>query len=154
MRSSWGRSRIACSAFGNTVAASYLRLVPGQEAPTQICWGYHPRSSLVRVPLDFSTQKRVDQVMNPEEKGAWPDAVARPTVEYRTPEGFSHRLFLSLGPITDEAGRRLETDVSRQGPNRQLRIWVPGAEDVTRTITSSSIYRIPWMYGVTKCFPA
>ena len=41
------------TAFGNTVAASYLRLVPGQEAPTRICWGRRNRSSLLRVPLDF-----------------------------------------------------------------------------------------------------
>ena len=39
------------TAFGNTVAASYLRLVPDQEAPTRICWGHRNRSSLIRVPL-------------------------------------------------------------------------------------------------------
>ncbi|MDX2415411.1 MAG: glutamine synthetase family protein, partial [Bacteroidales bacterium] len=39
------------TAFGNTIPTSYLRLVPHQEAPTNICWGDRNRSVLVRVPL-------------------------------------------------------------------------------------------------------
>jgi len=39
------------TAFGNTVPISYLRLVPHQEAPTYLCWGYRNRSALVRIPL-------------------------------------------------------------------------------------------------------
>ena len=39
------------TAFGNTVPTSYLRLVPHQEAPTNVCWGDRNRSVLVRVPL-------------------------------------------------------------------------------------------------------
>ncbi len=42
------------TAFGNTNPASYLRLVPHQEAPTSICWGDRNRSVLVRVPLGWS----------------------------------------------------------------------------------------------------
>lgn len=38
------------TAFGNTVPVSYLRLVPHQEAPTYLCWGYRNRSALVRIP--------------------------------------------------------------------------------------------------------
>ncbi|HYX05178.1 MAG TPA: glutamine synthetase family protein, partial [Bacteroidales bacterium] len=44
----------ALTAFGNTIPTSYLRLVPGQEAPTRICWGDRNRSVLVRVPLGWS----------------------------------------------------------------------------------------------------
>ncbi len=75
------------TAFGNTVAASYLRLVPGQEAPTRIGWGERNRSSLIRVPLSFRTEGRLDRVFNPGEDGAYPDDLARPTVEYRSPDG-------------------------------------------------------------------
>ena len=39
------------TAFGNTNPTSYFRLVPHQEAPTNICWGDRNRSVLVRVPL-------------------------------------------------------------------------------------------------------
>ncbi|PIE24423.1 MAG: glutamine synthetase [Planctomycetota bacterium] len=75
------------TAFGSTVAASYLRLVPGQEAPTKICWGYQNRASLVRVPLSFACKERLDTVVNPNESGDYPQNLARPTVEYRSPDG-------------------------------------------------------------------
>lgn len=92
------------TAFGNTVAASYLRLVPGQEAPTSICWGYHNRASLVRVPLNFCNAVRLDQVMNPGETGSYPDDLARPTVEYRSPDGsaFSHMLLAAITICAEE----------------------------------------------------
>jgi len=107
------------TAFGNTVAGSYLRLVPGQEAPTRVCWGRRNRSSLVRVPLDFATESRLDQAMNPGERGPYPPSLARPTVEYRSPDGsaFVHLLLaavtLAVGdgladPDALELGRRLE----------------------------------------------
>ncbi len=38
------------TAFGNTNPTSYFRLVPHQEAPTNVCWGDRNRSVLVRVP--------------------------------------------------------------------------------------------------------
>ena len=80
------------------VAASYLRLVPGQEAPTSVCWGYHNRAGLIRVPLSFPKHLRLDKTMNPEEKGEYPDELARPTVEYRSPDGsaFSHMLMAAV----------------------------------------------------------
>ena len=41
------------TAFGNKNPISYFRLVPHQEAPTNVCWGDCNRSALVRVPLGF-----------------------------------------------------------------------------------------------------
>jgi glutamine synthetase len=86
------------TAFGNTVASSYLRLVPHQEAPTQLCWGRSNRSALVRVPLDFSTARRLDLEMNRGERGEYPSSLARPTVEYRSPDGsaFPHLLLAGV----------------------------------------------------------
>ena len=75
------------AAFGNTVAGSYLRLVPNQEAPTRLTWGRADRSALVRVPLDFATRTRLDRTMNPAEDGEYPESLARPTVEIRSPDG-------------------------------------------------------------------
>ncbi|MBQ4184337.1 MAG: glutamine synthetase [Bacteroidales bacterium] len=42
------------TAFGNKNPTSYFRLVPHQEAPTNVCWGDCNRSALVRVPLGWS----------------------------------------------------------------------------------------------------
>lgn len=44
----------AITAFGNKNPASYFRLVPQQEAPTNICWGDCNRSALIRVPLGWA----------------------------------------------------------------------------------------------------
>lgn len=92
------------AAFGNTVAGSYLRLVPHQEAPTGLCWGRANRSALLRVPLDFATERRLDLAMNPGERGAYPESVARPTIEYRSPDGsaFSHLLLAAISLATAE----------------------------------------------------
>ncbi|MCP3960659.1 MAG: glutamine synthetase [bacterium] len=109
------------TAFGNTVAASYLRLVPDQEAPTRICWGRRNRSSLVRVPLDFRTPRRLDQAMNPDEDGPYPGDLARPTIEYRSPDGtaFAHLLLAAVtlaveegltSPDSLDLARRLEVE--------------------------------------------
>jgi glutamine synthetase len=92
------------TAFANTVAASYLRLVPGQEAPTSICWGYRNRASLIRVPLSFAAPNRLDEVMNPDETGRYPEGLARPTVEYRSPDGsaFVHLLLVAVTMCAEE----------------------------------------------------
>ena len=44
------------TAFGNMNPTSYLRLVPHQEAPTNVCWGDRNRSTLVRVPLGWASK--------------------------------------------------------------------------------------------------
>lgn len=67
--------------------------------------------------------------------GSWNGFYRTIPVEYRTPQGFSYRLFLDLESVTDESGRELDTEVSRQGTYRKVKIWVPGAHDATRTIT-------------------
>lgn len=88
----------ALTALGNTVASSYLRLVPGHEAPTQVRWGRYDRSSLIRVPLDFATESRMDRVMNPGESDAAPDLRSQATVEFRSPDGsaFPHLLLAAV----------------------------------------------------------
>ena len=53
------------TAFGNTNPTSYFRLVPHQEAPTNICWGDRNRSVLVRVPLGWSAKTDMCMLANP-----------------------------------------------------------------------------------------
>ena len=54
----------ALTAFGNTNPTSYFRLVPHQEAPTNICWGDRNRSVLVRVPLGWAVGGDMCSVAN------------------------------------------------------------------------------------------
>ncbi|MFO8173750.1 MAG: DUF2207 domain-containing protein [Longimicrobiales bacterium] len=67
--------------------------------------------------------------------GSWNGFYRTIPVEYRTPQGFSQRLFLELEAVTDESGRELETEVSREGVYRKVKVWVPEARDAVRTIT-------------------
>ncbi|MBN1983389.1 MAG: glutamine synthetase [Chitinivibrionales bacterium] len=75
------------TAFGNTIPTSYLRLVPHQEAPTNICWGDRNRSVLVRVPLGWTTKVDMIREVNPQEKTKSPDLFGKQTFELRSPDG-------------------------------------------------------------------
>ncbi|PVX50810.1 glutamine synthetase [Balneicella halophila] len=90
----------ALTAFGNTVPTAYLRLVPGQEAPTYVCWGYRNRSALVRVPLGWSANVDMAKIANPNETADAPQGVVRQTVEFRVPDGSADVYLLMAGLIT------------------------------------------------------
>lgn len=72
----------ALTAFGNTNPSSYFRLVPHQEAPTEICWGNRNRSALIRVPL------------------GWNAGIDRQTVEIRSADGSADIYLMLAGIVT------------------------------------------------------
>ena len=84
-----GMMKLASSitAFGNTNPTSYFRLVPHQEAPTNICWGDRNRSVLVRVPLGWSAKTDMCMLANPLETPSHYDTTQKQTVEMRSPDG-------------------------------------------------------------------
>ncbi|MCR4582923.1 MAG: glutamine synthetase family protein [Prevotella sp.] len=75
------------TAFGNKNPTSYFRLVPHQEAPTNVCWGDRNRSVLVRVPLGWTADVDLCHAANPMEKECRTDTSAKQTVEMRSPDG-------------------------------------------------------------------
>ena len=75
------------TAFGNTNPTSYFRLVPHQEAPTNICWGDRNRSVLVRVPLGWAAKSDMCRIANPLEGESNYDTSMKQTVEMRSPDG-------------------------------------------------------------------
>ncbi|MBI4703619.1 MAG: glutamine synthetase [Deltaproteobacteria bacterium] len=97
------------SAFGNTVASAFLRLVPNQEAPTRICWSDCNRSALVRVPLGWQHAADLAQAVNPDEPGRYVDPRGHQTVEIRSPDG-SAFFNLLLAGLTTAAGYGLTHD--------------------------------------------
>lgn len=74
----------AITAFGNKVPASYLRLVPHQEAPTNVCWGDRNRSVLVRVPLGWTGKVDMCAQANPLEAGEQTTLPQKQTAELRS----------------------------------------------------------------------
>jgi len=77
----------AITAFGNKNPTSYFRLVPHQEAPTNICWGDRNRSVLVRVPLGWTSGVDMCHQTNPLEATSDFDTTQKQTVEMRSPDG-------------------------------------------------------------------
>ena len=75
------------TAFGNKNPMSYFRLVPHQEAPTNVCWGDRNRSVLVRVPLGWTSGVDMCSKANPLEHQADFDTTLKQTVEMRSPDG-------------------------------------------------------------------
>ena len=98
------------TAFGNTNPTSYFRLVPHQEAPTNICWGDRNRSAMVRVPLGWS--KGCGNMVahcNPLESDTPRDFSHKQTIELRTPDG-SANVYLLLAGMTVAARHGFEME--------------------------------------------
>lgn len=89
----------ALTAFGNTIPTSYLRLVPHQEAPTNICWGDRNRSVVVRVPLGWTGASNMIQDANPFDYRADGKAVSKQTFEFRVPDGSADIYLIIAGLI-------------------------------------------------------
>ncbi|MEI6122501.1 MAG: glutamine synthetase family protein [Bacteroidota bacterium] len=97
------------TAFGNTNPTSYFRLVPHQEAPTNICWGDRNRSVLVRVPLGWCGINDMVVKANPLELVPQDDYSDKQTVEFRCPDG-SADIYLLLAGLTVAARYGLQME--------------------------------------------
>ena len=119
------------TAFGNTNPTSYFRLVPHQEAPTNICWGDRNRSAMVRVPLGWS--KSSGNMMahaNPLEKNEKVDFTRKQTIELRTPDG-SANIYLLLAGMTVAARHGFEMENAVQyAKDRYVSVNIFEHEDV------------------------
>ncbi|WP_320054586.1 glutamine synthetase family protein [uncultured Acetobacteroides sp.] len=89
----------ALTAFGNTIPTSYLRLVPHQEAPTNVCWGDRNRSVLVRVPLGGIGAAQMIQDANPKGCTLNLERDSKQTVEFRVPDGSADIYLLMTGLV-------------------------------------------------------
>jgi glutamine synthetase len=87
----------ALSAFGNTIPTSYFRLVPHQEAPTNVCWGERNRSALIRVPLGWVGAGDMIAIANPLEEKHILDFSHKSTFEFRCPDGSADIYLLIAG---------------------------------------------------------
>jgi len=66
--------------------------------------------------------------------GHWNGVYREIPVEYTTPQGMNYSLFLNVKRITDSNGEKLKYESSRVRHYRKLKIYIPGAEDTTKTI--------------------
>ena len=108
------------TAFGNTVPTSYLRLVPHQEAPTNICWGDRNRSVLVRVPLGWSSgvEKMLADANPLEKHQSHVNFGEKQTIEFRCPDG-SANMYLLMAGLTVAARHGFEMQNSVEYANER-----------------------------------
>lgn len=123
------------TAFGDTNPTSYFRLVPHQEAPTNICWGDRNRSAMVRVPLGW--QKGSGNMMaacNPLEANTEVDFSHKQTIELRTPDG-SANVYLLLAGMTVAARHGFEMENAVQyAKDRYVSVNIFEHEDVLKRL--------------------
>jgi uncharacterized membrane protein YgcG len=70
-------------------------------------------------------------------------------LEYPGPHGTNYSLFLKITGVTDGSGNKLKYDSSIRNGYRHLKIYIPGAEDSTRTVEID--YTIP---NAVRYFPS
>lgn len=66
--------------------------------------------------------------------GSWNGIYRTIPIEYRSPQGLDFTLFLEPLSVTDDNANPLKYEQSRQGHSTKFKIWVPGAQDATRTV--------------------
>ncbi|MDL1889443.1 DUF2207 domain-containing protein [Nitrospirales bacterium NOB] len=80
-----------------------------------------------------SGELHVTETVSPRFEGSWNGIERLIPVEYRTPQGFNYTLLLDEVTVTDDQGIPLQFESSRERHYRNFRIWIPGAQDATRT---------------------
>jgi uncharacterized membrane protein len=67
--------------------------------------------------------------------GPWHGVYRMIPVEYAGPRGLNYSLFLDVKRVTDENGNKLKYETSRQRQYLKLKIYVPDADNSTRTVS-------------------
>ena len=73
--------------------------------------------------------------------GQWHGIHRTIPIEYPGPRGTNYTLFLDVTAVTDGAGQKLKYDSKTSGGYRDLKIYIPGAVDTTRTVEISYVVR-------------
>jgi glutamine synthetase len=134
------------TAFGNTVASSYFRLVPDQEAPTRICWSDLNRSAMIRVPLGWTRVSNLAALVNPREMEPFSLQESRQTVELRTADG-SALIHLFLAGVTMAADWALNPETAG--------LWGKEAQELANKLyVSGNIFRDRKLLESLKQLPA
>lgn len=61
--------------------------------------------------------------------------------EYPGPHGTNYSLFINFTGVSDENGQSLKHEITREGAYKKIKIYIPGAEDTTKTVLVT--YTIP-----------
>jgi uncharacterized membrane protein len=77
----------------------------------------------------------VTETMETQFIGSWHGIYRTIPVEYSDPHGLNYTLVIEDVSATDDTGQKLKLEENREGRYVKFKIYVPAAEDATRTIT-------------------
>jgi uncharacterized membrane protein len=77
----------------------------------------------------------VTETMETQFIGSWHGIYRTIPVEYSDPHGLNYTLVIEDVSATDDSGQKLKLEQNREGRYVKFKIYVPAAEDATRTIT-------------------
>lgn len=127
-RSGWAVLLAAIVVLASVTAAALASVTAGAERSLVI------ESFDVKVDVDAGGTMVVEETIRPRYTGSWNGLYRTIPVQYKSPQGLNYTLRLDVESVTDEAGRELRYESSRERHYRKLKIWVPGAVDSTRTV--------------------
>jgi uncharacterized membrane protein len=96
--------------------------------------------TLVFPHFDAQIQVRADgtidvtETIEAEFTGSWHGIYRTIPIEYTNPQGLNYTLFIEDVSATDDSGQKLKLEQDREGRYLKFKIYVPAAEDATRTI--------------------
>ncbi len=132
----------AITAFGNKNPTSYFRLVPHQEAPTNVCWGDRNRSVLVRVPLGWAANSNMAAQANPQDSSLsalHSSLQNKQTVEMRSPDG-SADLYQLLAGLCVACRHGFEMENALEVADRTyVNVNIHAAENADRLATLAQL---------------
>jgi uncharacterized membrane protein YgcG len=138
------RSKARASSVGLALAVGLIASV--EPAPVEA------QRSLRVESWDVTLSVRDDGTMTVVESlryrftGSWNGVYRDIPIIYGTPRGFEHRLELEDIDVTNPAGGGYTYEVSREGRNRRVKVWVPGAADATHTVQFRYRVRNPLLF--------
>ena len=86
------------------------------------------------VTISQSGRALVSERLSIKFEGEWHGIHRTIPIEYPGPHGTNYTLFLDIRSVTDGSGNRLEYESHISNGFRDLRIYIPGAVDATRTV--------------------
>jgi hypothetical protein len=109
-----------------------LWLIPYAPAAAQRSLTIERFDATIAVNRDGSVD--VSETITAKFTGSWNGIYRTVPVEYHTPQGFNWTLRLALLGATGADGQPLEVDKERERHYVKYKIWIPGAQDATRTL--------------------
>jgi uncharacterized membrane protein YgcG len=120
-------------------AAVFLCLLGSALPLAAKSWRITDFADTVTVSANGSTtvQERITLAFD----GAWNGIHRTIPVEYPGPNGTNYTLFIDISSVTDGAGDKLRYDSTSSRGTRDLKIYIPGAVDTSRTVEIDYLVR-------------